>query len=311
MDDTKPIVLCIVGANASGKSSLGVSISQMVSGEVISADSRQIYKRLNLGSGKITVPEMQGVPHWMIDVAEPGCIYSLFDYQREAYASIDQVVLNGNTPVLVGGTGLYINAVIDGYRLVDAPPNLELRTQLEHETVDGLRSKLMKIQPESVSLVDMNNPRRMIRAIEVASAGFSVAETRIKSPRFNASKIGVYWDRDELRKRIRERMHTRFKLGMIEEVEELILSGVPRQFLFDIGLEYRIITQYIDGEFESFEQFEERLFFAICQFAKRQYTWFRKDKSINWFHGENMKVEDVFDTFQRSSAEVFPVLPNE
>lgn len=286
-------IVCIVGANASGKSTLAVNIALSLKSEVVSADSRQVYKDLNLGTGKLTRTEMRGVTHHMIDVVEATKSYTLFEYKRDAERAIASILSSGNIPILVGGTGLYVDAIAEGYQLVPVPPNPELRKELERLSSVQLVEMLSTEQPAALEFVDTRNPRRLIRALEVVRSGLSYAETRNKKPTFEAIKIGISWDREELRHRIYSRLIERIEAGMVEEVVMLREKGVKDGFLFDLGLEYRYILMYLRGEIGSMNNFKESLFTAICQYAKRQYTWFKRDKMVRWYDGGQLNEKEI------------------
>ena len=272
----KLIVLC--GTNASGKSGLGVDLAERYGGEVVSADSRQVFRGLDLGSGKITPQETRGVPHHLIDVCEPGDFFSMHDFQRLAYAAIDGILGRGRLPFLVGGTGLYVASVTEGYVMSDRPPDLEYRQYLETFETPALYEMLIKAVPDTD--VEPKNRNRVMRLLEKLHAGDDHVPR--SQPRYDCLKLGVTWDRQTLRERIDERLQRRLDAGMIEEVRGLMDSGVSLEFLYKLGLEYRYIAQYLCGEIGSLEEMTEGLGNAIKKFAKRQMTWFRRDRDILW-----------------------------
>ena len=271
-------LIVIEGTNASGKSGLGVELAKRFSGEIVSADSRQVFRGLDLGSGKITPSEMQGVPHHLIDVCEPGDFFSMHDFQRLAYAAIDQIAARGRLPFMVGGTGLYLASVTEGYVMSDAAPDLEYREYLETFTTPALYDMLVKAIPDIE--IERNNRNRVMRVLEKLHAGDDhVPHNR---PRYDCLKLGVSWDRETLKSRIDERLERRLRQGMVDEVRGLMDRGVSTEFLYKLGLEYRFITQYLTGEIPLCEDMVEQLGNAIKKFAKRQMTWFRRDKDILW-----------------------------
>ncbi|MBR5546315.1 MAG: tRNA (adenosine(37)-N6)-dimethylallyltransferase MiaA [Clostridia bacterium] len=273
-----PKLIVIAGTNASGKSGLGIELAARYGGEVVSADSRQVFRGLDLGSGKITPEETKGVPHHLIDVAEPGAFYSMADFQKQAFEAIDGIVARGKLPFLVGGTGLYVASVADGYVMSDRMPDLAYRNELEKLTTEEIYAKLKQIVPDTD--VDPRNRNRVMRVLEKIHDGDDI--TPSKEPRYETLRLGVTWERDILRQRIDERLDRRLQQGMIEEVDNLLKSGVSETFMLKLGLEYRFITQYLKGEYSSLEEMKELLATAIKQFAKRQMTWFRRDQSIHW-----------------------------
>ena len=275
---SKPKVVAVVGTNASGKSALGVRLARQFGGEIISADSRQVFRGMDLGSGKITPEEMQGVPHYLIDVREPGEFFSMADFQKMGYEKIDEIRARGHLPMIVGGTGLYVDSVLDGYVLSDKEPDLAYRAELEKLTTPALYAKLVTLVPDVE--VEKNNRNRVMRMLERIHDGDNVVPT--KQARYDSLRLGVSWDRDVLAKRIDERIDMRLEQGMIEEVQGLLDAGVSRDFLLGLGLEYRYITQYLIGEIPDKNDMLAQLAHAIKKFAKRQMTWFRRNPDIVW-----------------------------
>lgn len=271
-------LIVIAGTNASGKSGLGVELALRYGGEIVSADSRQVFRGLDLGSGKIAPEEMKGVPHHLIDVCDPGDFFSMHDFQRLAYGAIDGIIARGRLPFLVGGTGLYVACVTEGYVMSDNPPDLEYRAYLETFETPELFKMLVKAVPDTD--VEPKNRNRVMRLLEKLHAGDD--HVPHSQPRYECLKLGVTWDRETLKKRIDERLQRRLDAGMIDEVRGLIDRGVSVGFLKKLGLEYRYITQYLIGEIPSEAEMVELLATAIKQFAKRQMTWFRRDKEITW-----------------------------
>ena len=279
-------LVVILGTNASGKSGLGIELALKFGAEIVSADSRQVFKGLDLGSGKVTKEEMKGVPHFLLDVAAPGDFFSLMDYQKLAYEAIDDIISRGKTPFLVGGTGLYVNAVVDGYNLTDAPVDEALRKKVEAMSLNELQDLITEKYsiggiPENL---DMSNKRRLERAAEKLLMGKPLNLESVK--RYDTLCLGVTWERQKLYKRIEERLDRRLEQGMIEEVENLMKQGVSDDFLYKLGLEYRYIMMYLRGRFGSKEAFREKLFMEIRHLAKEQMTWFRKRQDITWLDME-------------------------
>jgi tRNA dimethylallyltransferase len=286
-------LVVILGTNASGKSGLGIELALKFGAEIVSADSRQVFKGLDLGSGKVTKEEMKGVPHFLLDVAAPGDFFSLMDYQKLAYEAIDDIVSRGKTPFLVGGTGLYVNAVVDGYNLTDAPVDEELRKKVEAMSLNELQDLITEKCsiggiPENL---DMSNKRRLERAAEKLLMGKPLNLESVK--RYDTLCLGVTWERQKLYKRIEERLDRRLEQGMIEEVENLMKQGVSNDFLYKLGLEYRYIMMYLRGRFDSKEAFREKLFMEIRHLAKEQMTWFRKRQDITWLDMETDPINQA------------------
>lgn len=276
-------LIAIVGTNASGKSGLGVRLASRFAGEIISADSRQVFKGLDLGSGKIKPGEMMGVPHHLLDVCAPNDFYSMADFQKQAYDAIDDIHARGKQPFLVGGTGLYVASVTEGYLLSDKMPNLEYRDELEKLSTPELYDLLLKAVPDIE--IDRNNRNRVMRVLEKIESGDDAVPSCEK--KYETLKIGVSWDRETLKARIDERLERRVKEGMIEEVKTLLDNGATVEFMMKLGLEYRFITQYLTGEIASLDEMLDMLSKAIKKFAKRQMTWFRRDTEIHWLDMAN------------------------
>ena len=273
-------LVVIAGTNASGKSGLGIELAKKYSAEIISADSRQVFKGLDLGSGKVTEEEMQGIKHHLIDVAEPNDFFSLSEFQALAYDAIDETLSNNKKAFLVGGTGLYVNSIVDGYNLNKAAPNEELRKSVEAKTIEELIDIIRESNPEKLEHLDLQNKRRLERAAEKVLSGD--ADDLPSVPRYETLVIGVTWPRKVLYARIKERLDCRLEQGMIEEVANLRRAGATDDFLYKLGLEYRYILMYLRGEFADFDAFYNKLFMEIRHLAKEQMTWFRKRTDINW-----------------------------
>ncbi len=284
-------LVIIAGTNASGKSGLGIELAEKYGAEIISADSRQVFKGLDLGSGKVTPEEIRGVPHHLLDVAEPNEFFSLSHYQKLAYAAIDDVIARGGRPFLVGGTGLYVNAVADGYELNEAEPDPAVRQQVEAMSIEELIGLLKEKNPDVLLRLDLKNKRRLERAAEKALAGKCSELPAV--PRYETLIIGVTWPREILYERIRVRLDRRLSEGMIEEVKGLRSAGATDEFLYKLGLEYRYILMYLRGEFDSFDAFYDKLFMEIRHLAKEQMTWFRKRKDIHWIDMQREPFEEA------------------
>ena len=289
-------LIVIAGTNASGKSGLGVELALKYGGEIVSADSRQVFRGLDLGSGKITREEMKGVPHHLIDICDAGDFFSMADFQRLAYEAIDGILDRGKPPFLVGGTGLYVDSVADGYVMSNRMPDLAYRAELETLSTERLYQMLVEKLPDTD--VEPRNRNRVMRILEKLHDGDDVLPT--KKPRYETLRLGVTWNRETLRKRIDERLERRLAEGMINEVDGLLKRGVSEAFLLKLGLEYKFITQYLKGEIATEKELTLLLGTAIKQFAKRQMTWFRRDASIHWLDmakdpvGEASALIDAF-----------------
>jgi len=288
-------VVAVVGTNASGKSDLGVRLARAFQGEIISADSRQVFRGLDLGTGKITPEEMQNVPHYMIDIRDPGEFFSMADFQRLSFELIPQMSSRGHLPMIVGGTGLYVDSVLDGYNLSDTEPDLAYRAELEKRTTPELYAMLLKLVPDTD--VTAQNRNRVMRMLERIHDGDSAVPTRTK--RVDSLRLGVSWPREVLADRIEERLERRFKAGMLEEVQGLLDRGVTKEFLIGLGLEYRYLTLYLTGEMPDFNLMRNELARAIRKFAKRQMTWFRRCPDILWLDMQNDPFSQAAESISR------------
>jgi tRNA dimethylallyltransferase len=274
--------IAVIGTNASGKSAAAVSLAGFFDGEVISADSRQVYKGLDIGTGKISLEEMRHVPHHMLDLVDLGGRFSVADFQAHAYLVMDQIISRGKVPFIAGGTGLYVRAVVEGYELVDAAPDFTLRENLERLSDSELHSLLRQHAQEAADTIDVRNRRRIIRAIEIFEKGVTYKTEHRNKPRYRFLQLGITWPREVLRQRIESRLRRRLDAGMIEEVQNVIGSGVSLDWLYGLGLEYRYVGRFLQGEYENEDELFRELSTAIYRFAMRQLAWFRRDSSIIW-----------------------------
>lgn len=295
--EAKPKLLIILGPTASGKSDLAVQLAEKFNGEVVSADSRQVYKGLDIGTGKITREEMRGIPHHLLDVVSPYEQYSVSEYKREAEKVIDEILSRRKLPILCGGTGLYIDAVADNILTPETPPNDTLRRELSTKTPTELFSQLQKLDSKRAESIDPKNPRRLIRAIEIASVFGAVPEIPPLPKKYETLKIGLQSDKETLRTRIAARLKGRMEQGMIEESERLHKAGLSFERMDELGLEYRYLAKLLQGKITR-ENMEKELAVKIEQYAKRQMTWFKRDKHIQWFSlSEKQKVISIVDKF--------------
>ncbi|MCD6429232.1 tRNA (adenosine(37)-N6)-dimethylallyltransferase MiaA [bacterium] len=286
-------LLVIVGPNASGKSDLAVKLAKKFNGEVVSAVSRQVYKGMDIGTGKVPRDKLkikneklkiylhQGIPHYLLDVASPKRRFTVAQYQKKAIEAIGKIQKKGKLPILCGGTGFYIQAVVDGIGIPEVKPDWKLREKLEKKTCDELYQQLKKLDPKRAKTIDKKNKRRLIRAIEIVLKTKKPVPPLKQRRMFDVLIIGVKRDKKELKERIKKRLLRRFKLGMIKEVKKLHKSGVSWKRLEEFGLEYRFIAYYLQGKMK-YEEMVKRLQKAIENYAKRQMTWFKRDKRIHW-----------------------------
>ena len=270
-------MITILGPTASGKTPLAAALAQRVDGEIISADSRQVYRRMDIGTGK-DLEDYQGVPYHLIDICEPGTKYNLFQYQQDFMDAYNDIVSRGKQPILCGGTGLYIEAVLKGYKLSPVPQNEALRKQLEGKSLDELTKILLELKSKNESnmhnTTDVDSAQRAIRAIEIETYNLEHPTPRRELPPVDSCIIGVNIDRELRREKITRRLKARLEEGMIEEVRGLMAEGIAADDLIYYGLEYKFVTEYLTGK-TTYDEMFARLEIAIHQFAKRQMTWFR------------------------------------
>jgi len=279
--------LAVIGPTASGKTSLAVKLAMQFSGEVLSADSRQVYRGLDIGSGK-DIGEYGRVPYHLIDIVSLPDEYTVFHYVKDFKVALDALTRRGGLPVLCGGTGLYVDAVIRGYRLEEVPVNPSLRTELEGQSMMRLQQRLLDLKPNLHNRTDLEDRERLVRAIELAEHRSRKIELVPEENVFKPLILGVRFERMELRQRIRARLEQRLGLGLVDEVAALHESGISWERLEALGLEYRFTAEFLQGKISSKDQYVEKLYTAICQFAKRQETWFRgmerKGVAIHWLN---------------------------
>ena len=290
-------MICILGPTASGKTAIATKLAARVGGEIISADSRQVYKRMDIGTGKdlddYTQSDGKTIPYHLIDIVEPGTKYNLFQYMNDFHVAYNDIVKRGRTPILCGGTGLYIEAVLKGYQLADVPQNTELRNKLKDKSLAELTEMLKTLKEQNGSnmhnTTDVDTAQRAIRAIEIETymkdCKQLTQELNHEPLSKNTLVVGVNIDRELRRKKITARLHQRLKAGMVDEVRSLLAEGIKPEDLIYYGLEYKYLTLYATGQME-YDDMVKKLEISIHQFAKRQMTWFRgmerRGIKINW-----------------------------
>lgn len=284
----KPKILVILGPTATGKSDLAVQIAKKYNGEIISADSRQVYTDLDIGTGKITKKEMRGVPHYMLDVITPKKVFSVSDWQKQTKKIIADIISRDRLPIICGGTGFYIQSTVDDIVLPEVPANKELRKKLEKKSLSELQTILMKLDPERLKNVDAKNPVRLIRAIEIATELGTVPKIKKNKSQYEFLQIGLTLPDDELKTRIHNRLLSRVKKGMIKEAQILHKNGLSWKRMWTLGLEYRYMAEYLEEKLTK-KEFLEKLETEIWHYAKRQITWFKRDKKIKWYKPGDIK----------------------
>jgi tRNA dimethylallyltransferase len=276
----KPKIIAIVGPTASGKSALGVFIAQKIRGEVISADSRQVYKGLNIGTGKVTKKEMAGIPHHLLDVASPKRQFSVDDFVKSASKICSSILQNTSIPIVVGGTGLYIDMLSGRMSYPNVPPNPALRAKLEEKPVEELFAMLQKKDPARAATIEPRHKRRLIRALEIAGA-LGKNSSPQREQKYDALWLGLNPGEEKLKKNIRVRLLARINQGMVTEAKKLHAKGLSYKRMEELGLEYRYLARLLQNKITK-KEFEEQLEREINRYAKRQMRWFKRNPDIHW-----------------------------
>lgn len=296
-------MITILGPTASGKTSVAAALALRTGGEIISADSRQVYRRMDIGTGKdladYTIGDVH-IPYHLIDIAEPGTKYNLFQYQQDFHTAYNDIRSRGKLPILCGGTGLYIEAVLGGYSLSPVPQNQKLRDSLEGKSLDQLTQMLVQLKQKNGSNMhnrtDVDTAQRAIRAIEIETYNLEHPTPERQMPPVDSLVIGINIDRELRREKITRRLKARLEEGMCDEIRSLIDGGVNPDDLIYYGLEYKFVTEYVVGK-TSYEEMFRQIEIAIHQFAKRQMTWFRgmerRGYTIHWIDAAQSMDEKV------------------
>ena len=310
-------MITILGPTASGKTPVAARLAAEIGGEVISADSRQVYRRMDIGTGK-DLADYGAVPYHLIDIREPGTKYNLFEYQQDFFDVYQQIRGRGAVPILCGGTGLYIEAVLKGYHLSPVPQNQALRDSLEGKSLVELTEMLKELKARNGSnmhnTTDVDSCQRAIRAIEIETYNAAHPMPRRELPPVESLIIGINIDRELRREKITRRLKARLEEGMVDEVRALLDEGIPAEDLIYYGLEYKFLTEYLTGQLTYDEMFN-RLEIAIHQFAKRQMTWFRgmerRGFQIHWIDAtlpievKIQQIKDIINTDYKNCKETF------
>ncbi len=296
-------LIAILGPTACGKTTIATALAATIGGEILSADSRQVYRRMDIGTGKDLsdyVVDGQPIPYHLIDICEPGTRYNLFEYQRDFLKAYEGIISRQRQPILCGGTGLYLEAVLRGYSLSPVPQNPELRQRLEGKSLEELTQMLVELKAQTGSNMhnqtDVDTAQRAIRAIEIEEYNLHAPTPQRHFPQIPSIIIGISIDRENRRQRITQRLQARLNEGMVSEVKGLIDSGIAAEDLIYYGLEYKFVTEYIIGKL-SYDEMFRQLEIAIHQFAKRQMTWFRgmehRGFSIHWVEAAREPLRTV------------------
>ncbi|MDD5463707.1 MAG: tRNA (adenosine(37)-N6)-dimethylallyltransferase MiaA [Candidatus Moranbacteria bacterium] len=294
-------IIIVMGPTASGKSGVAIKLAQEFNGEIISADSRQVYKGLNIGAGKISGTwnvergtwDSENIPHHLIDVAEPMEDYNISHFKKDAEKLIEQIIERGKIPIICGGTNFWIDSITKNTIIPEVAPDELLRNMLRSKTNEELFEELKKLDPQRAKNIDAKNPVRLIRAIEICKALGTVPKLSVVScepsvKKYDFLQIGIKTEREELNAKIQKRLYERFEEDMIQEVENLRKNGVSWEWMERIGLEYRWISRFLQNKVE-LDEMKKLLYFDIIHFAKRQMTWLKRNKDITWLD----KYEDI------------------
>lgn len=294
----KQKLIVILGPTSSGKTDLSIRLAKKINGGIVSADSRQVYKGMDIGTGKVTKKEMAGIPHYLLDVASPKTRFTVSQYQKLANKAIKIIQKKGKTPILTGGTGFYIQSIIDGIIIPEVKPDWNLRKKLEVKTEAQLYKQLRKIDSNRAKTIDKNNKRRLIRALEIIlKTGGPVPKLEIKKPDFDVLIIGIEKPKKQLNKLIKKRLLKRLRQGMLNEAKKLRKAGVSFKRLEEFGLEYRYMAYYLQEKMD-YKTMISKLQKETEHYAKRQMTWFKKDKRTKWVNNYK-QAKTLVDKFLR------------
>lgn len=298
---TLPEIIVILGPTAAGKTALAIKLAKKFNGEIISADSRQIYKYLKIGSGQPNgrwkknssgkAYLVKGVPHYLMAVFDPGETVTVADFKKLALKYITDITRRGKLPILTGGTGLYIQALVDNWEIPSVAPDAKLRQRLAGRSLTELVAELKRVDPISESCIDVKNRRRVERALEVAiGSGQSFFTARTKGPPLvRAIQIGLFWKPEALKKRIRKRLRQQWAAGFISEAKKLFQKGYLPATPGLSGIGYAEIAGYLQGEY-TLRELQQKVATATWRYAKRQMTWFKRDKRVHWLRGDDFEA---------------------
>ncbi len=293
MGQDKKKLLVIVGPTASGKSALAVALAKKLNGEIVSADSRQIYRGLEVGSNYPTKAELKAVPHHLVGFVSPAKTFTVAEYQKEARRTIEGIWRRHKLPILVGGTGLYIQAIVDGIAVPEVPPNAALRKKLETESTEELAGMLQHKDKERWETIDRRNRRRLIRAIEIATALGKVPALTLNPIQAEVRMVGLDPDKKMLEVSVKKRSKAMIQRGFVNETKKLLKAGVPRKKINEFGFEYQSALKYLDGIIKTKEELIQTISRTTMKYVKRQMTWFKRDKRIVWVKSNTEAIKTV------------------
>jgi len=292
----KSKLIIILGLTASGKSELAIKLAKKFNGEIVSADSRQVYKGLNIGTAKPTKKEMKGIPHYLLDVASPKRRFTVAQYRNLALKAINKIFKKGKLPILCGGTGFYIQAVVGGVTIPEVKPDWRLRSDLNKLGTKKLFEILKKLDPQRAKTIERKNPRRLIRAIEIViKTKKPIPPLKLQPLPYPVLMIGIKRNKKEIQNLIRKRFLKWLKQGLIKEVANLKKSGLSFKRIEDFGIHYRVIAQYLQNKIGERKMIENSIK-EIQDYAKRQITWFKRDRRIFWIRNER-EAEELVKNF--------------
>ncbi len=295
-DTEKPKILVVVGPTASGKTGLAIELAKRFNGEVISADSRQVYRGLDIGTAKTTKEEMDGIPHYLIDIAEPKEVYNAADFKRDAGVAIKNIISRGKLPIVCGGTFFYVDVLLGRINLPDVEPNETLRKKLEEKSAAELYAELALKDPRRAADIDPQNKRRLIRALEIArEIDYVPLSTKLDSP-YQYFLVGIEVGKEELRERFAKRAKDWLVRGFLKEIETVLKSGVTMERLEEIGFEYKLGLELLAKKIDE-QGFIQKFMEKNWQYAKRQMRWLKRDKEIVWFKRNDPKIFETVRNF--------------
>lgn len=291
-------LISIIGPTATGKSDLAVFLAEQFNGEIISADSRQVFRGLDIGSGKITKEEMHNIPHHLLDVEDVRNEFTVSHFADAARKAIIDIQSRGKLPILCGGSGFWVDTVTRGLVIPQVPPNEKLREELHAKSNDELYRMLLAKDPVRAATIDQHNPLRLVRALEIATALGAVPDKTYVAPPYPVLTIGIIAPKEVIDERIGRRLDARIKTGMLAEVKKLLDDGVPPNRLFALGLEYRHVSMFLLGKYATENEMRDALRMDIIHFARRQMTWFKRHKDIEWIGiGEYEKARAITENW--------------
>ncbi len=293
--ENKSKIIVILGPTASGKSDLAVKLSLKFNGEVVSADSRQVYKGMDIGSGKITPKEMKKIPHHLLDVASPKRKFTVSQYKKLGEVAINKILKKNKLPIVCGGTAFYIKALVDGIAIPEVPPDWNLRKRLEKKTTQSLYEKLKEIDPERAKDIDKQNRRRLIRAIEIVERSKKPVPSIRKNPPYHPLFLGIKISQESLNDKIEKRLKKRLNQEMIEEIKRLKETGASWKRLEEFGLEYRWVAKYLQSKID-YNGMYENIIKDTQKLSKSQMQWWKKDERINWIETQK-QAETLVKSF--------------